>query len=57
VALINGAQAKNLYWLVNGAADIADNSQINGTIVSQGAINLFSVWSKIDEFYKMNYLR
>lgn len=42
VALINGTQAKNVYWLVNGAVDVADNSQFNGTIVSQGAINLYS---------------
>ncbi|MDQ3190884.1 MAG: ice-binding family protein [Bacteroidota bacterium] len=42
VVLINGAQAKNVYWLVNGAVDINDNSVFNGTIISQGAINLFT---------------
>lgn len=42
VILMNGTQAKNVYWLVNGAVDIFDNSVFNGTIVSQGAINLFS---------------
>jgi hypothetical protein len=42
VVLINGTQAKNVYWLVNGAVDINDNSIFNGTIVSQGAIDLFT---------------
>lgn len=42
VSLINGAQAKNVYWLVNGAVDLADNSEFNGTIASQGAVNLYS---------------
>ncbi|MEX2485225.1 MAG: ice-binding family protein [Brumimicrobium sp.] len=42
VTLINGAQAKNVYWLVNGAVDIADHSTFNGTIVSQGAVNLYT---------------
>ncbi|MGM0478254.1 MAG: ice-binding family protein [Bacteroidota bacterium] len=42
VSLINGTQAKNVYWLVNGAVDIADYSEFNGTIVSQGAVNLYT---------------
>lgn len=42
VSLINGAQAKNVYWLVNGAVDIADYSTFNGTIVSQGALNFMT---------------
>jgi len=42
VSLINGAQAKNVFWLVNGAVDIANNSEFNGTIVSQGAVNLYT---------------
>lgn len=42
VVLMNGTRAKNVYWLVNGAVDIADNSVFNGTIVAQGAINLFT---------------
>lgn len=40
VILINGTQAKNVYWKVNGATDISDYSVFNGTIVSTGAINL-----------------
>ncbi|MFN5417283.1 MAG: ice-binding family protein [Flavobacteriia bacterium] len=42
VILINGAQAENVYWMVNGAVDINDYSIFKGTIVSQGAINLYS---------------
>ncbi|MEX1002612.1 MAG: ice-binding family protein [Crocinitomicaceae bacterium] len=42
VILTNGTQAKNVYWLVNGAVEINDYSVFNGTIVSQGAINLFT---------------
>lgn len=40
VILINGAQAKNVYWKVDGATDITDYSVFNGTIVAAGAINL-----------------
>lgn len=40
VVLINGTEAKNVYWMVNGAVDINNNSIFNGTILSQGAITL-----------------
>lgn len=41
VVLMNGAQAKNIYWLVSGALEINDYSIINGTIVvNNGAIDL-----------------
>ncbi len=41
VVLINGAQAKNVYWMVNGAVSIADYSMFNGTIIcNNGAMNL-----------------
>ncbi|MEO6671661.1 MAG: ice-binding family protein [Ferruginibacter sp.] len=41
VILINGAQAKNVYWLVNGAVGINDYSIFNGTIVcNNGAVSL-----------------
>jgi len=43
VLLINGAQAKNVYWLIQGAVSINDNSVFCGTIVCNngalGAIN------------------
>lgn len=41
VVLLNGAQAKNVYWIVNGAINISDFSEFSGTIVANnGAINL-----------------
>jgi len=41
VLLINGTQAKNVFWKVEGAVDIRDYSIICGTIiVNNGAINL-----------------
>jgi hypothetical protein len=41
VSLINGAQAKNVYWEVQGAVTINSNSNFSGTIVSNdGAIVL-----------------
>lgn len=42
VVLINGAQAKNVYWKIDGAVDINDFSVFNGSFVSAGAINLFT---------------
>ena len=41
VKLINGAQAKNVYWKVDGAVTINDYSVFNGTIIcNNGALNL-----------------
>ncbi len=41
VMLINGTQAKNVYWKVEGAVSINDYSVFNGTIISNnGAISL-----------------
>ncbi|HXB13664.1 MAG TPA: ice-binding family protein [Bacteroidia bacterium] len=41
VILINGAQAKNVYWLVKGAVNINNYSLFKGTIIcNNGAINL-----------------
>jgi len=41
VILINGAQAKNVYWMVDGAVSINDYSVFNGTIVcNNGAVAL-----------------
>lgn len=40
VILMNGTQAKNVYWKVDGAVAINDSSVFNGTIVSAGAIAL-----------------
>jgi hypothetical protein len=41
VVLINNAEAKNVYWMIDGAVDINDYSIFNGTIIcNNGAINL-----------------
>ncbi|HTO14279.1 MAG TPA: ice-binding family protein [Edaphocola sp.] len=41
VELINGTQAKNVYWKVEGAVSIADYSEFKGTIIANnGAISL-----------------
>lgn len=41
VKLVNGTQAKNVYWKVEGAVSISDNSVFNGTMISNnGAIDL-----------------
>jgi len=41
VVLINGTQAKNVYWKIDGAVNIAGNSLFNGTMVANnGAIQL-----------------
>jgi hypothetical protein len=41
VILINGAQAKNVYWLVKGAVNINNYSLFKGTIIcNNGAISL-----------------
>lgn len=42
VILINGTQPENVYWKIDGAVDINDYSIFNGTIISQGALNLFT---------------
>lgn len=41
VILLNGAQAKNIYWIVNGAISINDYSEFKGTIIANnGSINI-----------------
>jgi hypothetical protein len=40
VNLINGAQAQNVFWLINGAVDINDYSVFNGSIIAYGGINV-----------------
>jgi len=42
VVLINGTKAENVYWKIDGSIDINDYSIFNGTIISQGAINLMT---------------
>ncbi len=40
VVLINGAQAKNVFWKVTGAVNINDYSEFKGTLVNSGALIL-----------------
>lgn len=40
VFLVNGASVCNIYWQVNGAFDLGDNSVFNGTLIAAGAISL-----------------
>jgi hypothetical protein len=41
VILMNGVQAKNIYWQVNGAVSINDFSKFSGSIIANnGAVNL-----------------
>ena len=41
VMLINGAQSKNVYWMINGASSISDYSDFKGTmVVNNGAIDI-----------------
>jgi hypothetical protein len=42
VVLQNGAKAENVFWLVNGAVNIADYSILNGTVLAQGAVSLLT---------------
>lgn len=41
VMLLNGALAKNVYWIVNGAIAIGNSSEMKGTFVANnGAVNI-----------------
>ncbi len=42
VILINGAQAKNVFWKIDGAVNLAAGSIFNGTIISASTINLYT---------------
>lgn len=40
VMLLNGAQSKNVYWIVNGATSFNTNTEFKGTLVgNNGAVN------------------
>jgi hypothetical protein len=41
VTLINLASSSNVYWQIDGEFDLADGSVFMGTVVADGAINLF----------------
>ena len=40
IMLINGTQAKNVYWKIDGAVNVFSNSVFNGTLIVSGAITL-----------------
>jgi hypothetical protein len=43
VALINGTQASNVFWKIEGSVDINDYSEFKGTIIcNNGAVSLYS---------------
>ncbi|MBP6625040.1 MAG: DUF3494 domain-containing protein [Chitinophagaceae bacterium] len=49
VILINGAQADNVYWLVNGAVEINSSSIFNGNLISiNGAINILPTSTQLN---------
>lgn len=49
VKLINGAQAKNVYWKVEGAVSINDNSTFRGTIIcNNGALSAIHTGVTLD---------
>jgi len=41
ILLLNGARASNIFWAVDGAVSILDNSSFKGTITANGAIHLY----------------
>jgi hypothetical protein len=40
VVLTNGAQANNIYWIIEGAFSLAANSALSGTVIANGAISI-----------------
>jgi hypothetical protein len=47
ILLSGGARASNIYWFVDGAVNVADNSSFKGTIIARGAIS-FAGTSSLD---------
>ena len=47
VVLLNGAQAKNVYWQVGSAARIEDGSTMVGTIIAQSGITISTAGQSI----------
>ncbi|CAN5480508.1 hypothetical protein BH10BAC6_BH10BAC6_16380 [soil metagenome] len=41
IILAGGARSKNIYWAVDGAVSVLDNSVFKGTIVANGAIHFY----------------
>ena len=47
ILLANNAQAGNIYWFVDGAVNVANNSTFKGVIVARGSV-IFSGTSSLD---------
>ncbi len=45
ILLSNNARAANIYWFVDGAVNVADNSSFKGTIFARGAISFLGTSS------------
>ena len=45
ILLANNARAANIYWFVDGAVAVADNSSFKGTIIANGAIHFYGTSS------------
>jgi hypothetical protein len=48
VSLINGAQEQNVYWVVDGAVNINDNSHFSGTLVANNGAITFNSGDTLD---------
>lgn len=48
VKLINQAQSKNIFWIINGAATINNYSQIRGTIICYNAGIVLNIGARVD---------
>lgn len=49
VELINGTQAKNVYWSVDGAVSIADHAEFKGTVIANNAaISLLATGAAVE---------
>ncbi|MBP6754661.1 MAG: DUF3494 domain-containing protein [Bacteroidia bacterium] len=40
IQLTNGAQANNIYWIIEGSFSLAANSTMSGTVIANGAISI-----------------
>jgi hypothetical protein len=48
VKLINQAQSKNIFWLVNGAVTINDHSVFRGTIICNNGASILNMGASLD---------
>lgn len=48
VVLINGAQSKNVYWLVNGAVSVASNALFRGYVIANNGAISFAAGTTLD---------